>query len=157
MKRKCTFSIWPSSSVNFGNIPNKMLPPNSMKWVHVQKLHKTLQPVEFSPPNIGKGFWPKIAVEAEDFSQNCQIKYSYICFTISSSNLFSWPRNDERFSSSTSSWPNTLLNINASTPSWQDLRISKWIPSHTSYLSFFLHSQFFWRIEFTPKNANFSR
>ena len=28
---------------------------------------------------------------------------------------------------------------------------------HTSYLSFFLHSQNFWRIKFTPKNANFSR
>ena len=28
---------------------------------------------------------------------------------------------------------------------------------HTSYLSFFLHGQNFWRIKFTPKNANFSR
>ena len=28
---------------------------------------------------------------------------------------------------------------------------------HTSYLSFFLHGQHFWRIKFTPKNANFSR
>ena len=28
---------------------------------------------------------------------------------------------------------------------------------HTSYLSFFLHEQNFWRIKFTPKNANFSR
>ena len=28
---------------------------------------------------------------------------------------------------------------------------------HTSYLSFFLHRQNFWRIKFTPKNANFSR
>ena len=27
----------------------------------------------------------------------------------------------------------------------------------TSYLSFFLHGQNFWRIKFTPKNANFSR
>ena len=26
---------------------------------------------------------------------------------------------------------------------------------HTSYLSFFLHGQNFWRIKFTPKNANF--
>ena len=30
-------------------------------------------------------------------------------------------------------------------------------PAHTSYLSFFLHRQNFWRIKFTPKNANFSR
>ena len=29
--------------------------------------------------------------------------------------------------------------------------------AHTSYLSFFLHWQNFWRIKFTPKNANFSR
>ena len=29
--------------------------------------------------------------------------------------------------------------------------------SHTSYLSFFLHWQNFWKIKFTPKNANFSR
>ena len=29
--------------------------------------------------------------------------------------------------------------------------------NHTSYLSFFLHSQIFWKIKFTPKNANFSR
>ena len=28
---------------------------------------------------------------------------------------------------------------------------------HTWYLSFFLHGQNFWRIKFTPKNANFSR
>ena len=28
---------------------------------------------------------------------------------------------------------------------------------HTWYLSFFLHWQNFWRIKFTPKNANFSR
>ena len=28
---------------------------------------------------------------------------------------------------------------------------------HTLYLSFFLHGQNFWRIKFTPKNANFSR
>ena len=28
---------------------------------------------------------------------------------------------------------------------------------HTWYLSFFLHEQNFWRIKFTPKNANFSR
>ena len=28
---------------------------------------------------------------------------------------------------------------------------------HTSYLSFFVHGQNFWRIKFTPKNANFSR
>ena len=28
---------------------------------------------------------------------------------------------------------------------------------HTIYLSFFLHGQNFWRIKFTPKNANFSR
>ena len=28
---------------------------------------------------------------------------------------------------------------------------------HTCYLSFFLHWQNFWRIRFTPKNANFSR
>ena len=28
---------------------------------------------------------------------------------------------------------------------------------HTSYLSFFLHWQIFWKIKFTPKNANFSR
>ena len=28
---------------------------------------------------------------------------------------------------------------------------------HTSYLSFFLHWQNFWKIKFTPKNANFSR
>ena len=26
---------------------------------------------------------------------------------------------------------------------------------HTSYLSFFLHSQFFWRMKFTPNNAIF--
>ena len=31
------------------------------------------------------------------------------------------------------------------------------INSHTWYLSFFLHWQNFWRIKFTPKNANFSR
>ena len=30
-------------------------------------------------------------------------------------------------------------------------------PCHTSYLSFFLHWQNFWKIKFTPKNANFSR
>ena len=29
--------------------------------------------------------------------------------------------------------------------------------THTSYLSFFLHWQNFWKIKFTPKNANFSR
>ena len=29
--------------------------------------------------------------------------------------------------------------------------------SHTSNLSFLLHGQNFWRIKFTPKNANFSR
>ena len=29
--------------------------------------------------------------------------------------------------------------------------------SHTFYLSFFLHRQNFWRINFTPKNATFSR
>ena len=29
--------------------------------------------------------------------------------------------------------------------------------AHTWYLSFFLHWQNFWRIKFTPKNANFSR
>ena len=29
--------------------------------------------------------------------------------------------------------------------------------NHTWYLSFFLHRQNFWRIKFTPKNANFSR
>ena len=28
---------------------------------------------------------------------------------------------------------------------------------HTLYLSFFLHGQNFWRIKFTPKNANFLR
>ena len=28
---------------------------------------------------------------------------------------------------------------------------------HTWYLSFFLHWQNFWKIKFTPKNANFSR
>ena len=28
---------------------------------------------------------------------------------------------------------------------------------HTLYLSFFLHGQNFWRIKFTPKNANISR
>ena len=28
---------------------------------------------------------------------------------------------------------------------------------HTWYLSYFLHGQKFWRIKFTPKNANFSR
>ena len=28
---------------------------------------------------------------------------------------------------------------------------------HTSNLSFLLHGQNFWRIKFTPKNANFSR
>ena len=33
-------------------------------------------------------------------------------------------------------------------------RISK---THTWYLSFFLHEQNFWRIKFTPKDANFSR
>ena len=27
-------------------------------------------------------------------------------------------------------------------------------PVHTIYLSFFLHGQNFWRIKFTPKNAN---
>ena len=27
------------------------------------------------------------------------------------------------------------------------------LPHHTSYLSFFLHRQNFWRIKFTPKNA----
>ena len=31
----------------------------------------------------------------------------------------------------------------------------KWYCMHTLYLSFFLHSQNFWRIKFTPKNANF--
>ena len=30
-------------------------------------------------------------------------------------------------------------------------------PRHTSNLSFLLHGQNFWRIKFTPKNANFSR
>ena len=29
--------------------------------------------------------------------------------------------------------------------------------THTWYLSFFLHGQNFWRIKFTPKNANLSR
>ena len=29
------------------------------------------------------------------------------------------------------------------------------ISNHTLYLSFFLHGQNFWRIKFTPKNANF--
>ena len=31
------------------------------------------------------------------------------------------------------------------------------IAAHTSNLSFLLHGQNFWRIKFTPKNANFSR
>ena len=31
------------------------------------------------------------------------------------------------------------------------------IQKHTSYLSFILHEQSFWRIKFTPKNTNFSR
>ena len=35
--------------------------------------------------------------------------------------------------------------------------LSKWKRIHTSYLSFFLHWQNFWKIKFTPKNANFSR
>ena len=33
----------------------------------------------------------------------------------------------------------------------------KTVRPHTWYLSFFLHGQNFWRIKFTPKNANFSR
>ena len=37
-------------------------------------------------------------------------------------------------------------------------RLSQWwLLIHTWYLSFFLHWQNFWRIKFTPKNANFSR
>ena len=33
----------------------------------------------------------------------------------------------------------------------------RYICMHTSYLSFFLRSQIFWRMKLTPKNANFSR
>ena len=32
---------------------------------------------------------------------------------------------------------------------------SEFGPNHTWYMSFFLHEQNFWRIKFTPKNANF--
>ena len=35
--------------------------------------------------------------------------------------------------------------------------MAKYFSDHTSYLSFFLHWQNFWKIKFTPKNANFSR
>ena len=37
------------------------------------------------------------------------------------------------------------------------LFLFKTLPLHTSYLSFFLHWQNFWKMKFTPKNANFSR
>ena len=40
---------------------------------------------------------------------------------------------------------------------WQQWQQGQGPKLHTLYLSFFLHSQFFWRIKSTPKNANFSR
>ena len=49
----------------------------------------------------------------------------------------------------------TVLRMCKLTPLHQMCKSANW--HHTSYLSFFLHWQNFWKIKFTPKNANFSR
>ena len=64
--------------------------------------------------------------------------------------------------------PNSLTSDPSSPPGWPPpspphlpkkhlgtLLASHVHRGHTSYLSFFLHRQNFWRINFTPKNANF--
>ena len=47
-----------------------MLAAHSMKWMHPQKLHKTLEPVKFCPHNIGKmQLWLKISVRNLELDQ----------------------------------------------------------------------------------------
>ena len=42
-------------------------------------------------------------------------------------------------------------------PALSEMSFADHVIGHTSNLSFLLHGQNFWRIKFTPKNANFSR
>ena len=98
--------------------------------------------------------------EKEDLAALIETKLPSLPFTYWQSKA---KGKEMRLNSSCAKMPD-LLNLRFNALYWQQLVASNLTIyfygaylDHTSYLSFFLHGQNFWKMKFTPKNANFLR